>query len=317
MRWHPHVRYGRAMTTPAPALGSGEVLNPIVGAAAVVDLAIGRTALGVERGGNVWFAGPSDLVRLAAGTLTSFRFADGCELSGVAAGPPGVVYVATSTGLVRFAGGVFTRLPLGRLEPAPGHLATSPNGDAVFTVVDGTVTRIAIYDGTALRLLSPGADFPPDLAITRIGFDAAGDLVIGAAGAVALQRDGTWTVIRGLDPSSNFASSIDAIASAAGVVWLASPAGVYEYRGGTFALHRTARPVVCLCVDGDDVWLGMRAGGLGRLRAGELSVFQPGGTQLPHADVTDLVRGEDGRIWVLAGGAIAFIREGEIGRIGE
>lgn len=292
------------------------MLSPVVGAATIAELAVGRTAIGTDRGGNLWFAGASDLVRLAGTTLTSFRFGGDWVFSDVAAGPPGVVYFATSAGLVRFASGVFTLLQLDRVGAASlANLATSASGDAVFRLQDGEITRIAIYDGMALRVMSPGADFPPDLTITRLGFNADGGLVIGATGGVAVQRAGTWTVIRGLDGSSTFASSIDAIASAAGVMWLASPAGVYEYRDGTFALHRTERPVVCLCVDGDEVWLGMRAGGLGRLRAGEISVFQPGGTLLAHEDVTDLVRGDDGRIWVLAGGGIAFIRDGEIERL--
>lgn len=297
-----------------PSFAAGEVLNPVVGAAAVADLAVGRTAIGVDRGGNVWFAGAHDLVRLEGSTLTSFRFDDGHVFSGIAAGPPGVVYFASSSGLVRFTSGAFTLLRPQRLGAAIRHLATSPSGDAVFVTAAREVAMIGRNDGH-LRTLSPAADFPPDLEITSLGFDEAGELVIGAEGAVALQRAGTWTVIRALDTISTFAPTIDEIAAAAGAVWLASPVGVYEYRDGTFALHRTERPVVCLCIDGDELWFGMHAGGLGRLRAGEVSVFAPGGTLLPHEDVTDLVRGNDGRIWVLSGGAIAFIREGEIERL--
>jgi len=297
------------MTT--PAFGSGETLSPAVGTATVAALAVGRTAIGADHAGNVWFAGAHDLVRLEDSKLTALQFGDGCVFTGIAAGPPGIVYFATSAGLVRFAGGVFTLLRSDRLAAGVAHLAASATGVVAFTAAE----RIAICDGAELRVLVPGGDFPPDLSITCVGFDAVDELVIGAAGAVALRRDGTWMVIRGLDATSSFAPTIDEIASSPGVVWLASPGGVYEYRGGTFALHRTERPVVCLCVDDDELWLGMRAGGLGRLRAGELSVFQPGGTLLPHEDVTDLVRGSDGRIWVLAGGAIAVIREGEIERL--
>ncbi|MBA3455844.1 MAG: hypothetical protein H0T42_22295 [Deltaproteobacteria bacterium] len=298
-----------------PSFAAGEVLSPVVGTATVADLAVGRTAIGVERGGNVWFAGAHDLVRLEGTTLTSFRFPDGHVLSGIAAGPPGVVYLASSSGLVRFAGGVFTLFRPQHLAAAIRNLATSPSGDAAFATAADEVAMVGRYDGRELRVLSPGTGFPPDLKITSLGFDEAGELVIGAEGAVAVQRAGTWTVIRGLDTTAAFAPSIDEIAAAAGAVWLASPVGVYEYCGGTFVLHRTDRPVVCLCIDGDELWFGMRAGGLGRLRAGEVSAFMPGGTLLPQEDVTDLVRGEDGRIWVLAGGAIAFIREGEIERL--
>ncbi len=247
--------------------------------------------------------------------MTSFRFDDELVFTGIAAGPPGVVYFATGSGLVRFTSGAFTLLRPQRLGPAIRHLATSPSGDAVFATAAGELGLIGRFDGRELRVLSPAVDFPPELDITALGFDDAGELVIGAAGAVAVRPGGTWTVIRALNATSTFAPTIDEIAAAAGAVWLASPAGVYEYRGGTFALHRTDRPVVCLCVDDDELWFGMRAGGLGRLRAGEGSVFQPGGTLLPHEDVTDLVRGPDGRIWVLASGGIAFIREGEIERL--
>lgn len=306
-----------SMTTQreAPSFAAGDVLSPVVGAATARDLAVGRTAIGVEQGGNVWFAGAHDLVRLEGSTLTSFRFDDRMVFSGIAAGPPGVVYFASSTGLVRFATDTFTLLRPQRVGTAIRLLATSPAGDAVFAAAAGELTVIGRYDGHELRVLWPAADFPPDLEITSLGFDAADELVIGAAGAVALQSGGTWTVIRGLDATSAFAPTIDEIARAAGAVWLASPVGVYEYRGGTFALHRTERPVVCLCVDDDELWFGMRAGGLGRLRAGDSAVFEPGGTLLPREDVTDLVRGADGRIWVLASGGIAFIREGEIERL--
>lgn len=298
-----------------PSFAAGDVLSPVVGAATARELAVGRTAIGVDHGGNVWFAGAHDLVRLEGSTLTSFRFDDGIVFSGIAAGPPGVVYFASSTGLVRFTSGAFTLLRPQRVGPAIRHLATSAAGDAVFATAEGERTVIGRYDGRDLRVLSPAADFPPGLEITALGFDTAGELVIGAAGAVALRPGGAWTVIRGLDASSTFAPTIDEIATTAAAVWFASPVGVYEYRGGTFALHRTERPVVCLCVDDDELWFGMRAGGLGRLRAGDGAVFQPGGTLLPHEDVTDLVRGTDGRIWVLASGGIAFIREGEIERL--
>lgn len=306
-----------AMTTlrETPSFAAAVVLSPAVGAAAARDLAVGRTAIGIDHAGNVWFAGAHDLVRLEGSTLTSFRFDDGVVFSGIAAGPPGVVYFASSTGLVRFTSGVFTLLRPQRVGAAIRHLATSPAGDAVFTTSAGELTVIGRYDGRELRVLSPAADFPPDLEITSLGFDAAGELVIGAAGAVAVRPAGTWTVVRGLDATSTFAPTIDEIATAAGAVWFASPVGVYEYRGGTFTLHRTERPVVCLCIDDDELWFGMRTGGLGRLRAGDGSVFQPGGTLLPQEDVTDLVRGADGRIWVLASGGIAFIREGEIERL--
>lgn len=291
-----------------PSFAAGEVLSPAVGAATVAELAVGRTAIGVDHSGNVWFAGAHDLIRLEGSGLTSFRFGDGIVFSGIAAGPPGVVYFATSSGLVRFSSGAFTLLRPQHLGSAIRHLATSSAGDAVFSTGVDEVGLIGRFDGRDLRLLSPAADFPPDLEITALGFDSAGELVIGAADGVAVRPAGTWTVLRGTD-------AIDEIAAVAGAVWLASTAGVYEVRGGTLVLHRTERPVVCLCIDDDELWFGMRAGGLGRLREGDGAVFQPGGTLLAHEDVTDLVRGTDGRIWVLASGGIAFIREGEIERL--
>lgn len=305
-----------AMTTEqdTPSFAAGEPLSPVVGRAMVADLAIGRTAIGVDHSGNVWFAGSHDLVRLEGSALTSFRF-DGLVFSGVAAGPPGVVYFATTSGLVAFANDEFKLLRPHRIGAAIRHLVTSSTGEAAFATSAGDVGMIARYDGHDLHVMSPGSDFPPDLDITALGFDAAGELVIGAAGAVALRLAGTWTVIRGINDASTFGPTVDEIATAASAVWLATPAGVYEYRGGRFALHRTERPVVCLCMDDDELWFGMRAGGLGRLRAGDDAVFHPGGTLLAQEDVTDLVRGTDGRIWVLAGGGIAFIREGEIERL--
>src|SRR5665647_2576282 len=103
------------------------------------------------------------------------------------------------------------------LSPAVG--AATVAAPAVGRTAMGAVHAGNVwFDGAELRVLVPGGDFPPDLSITCVGFDAVDELVIGAAGAVALRRDGTWMVIRGLDATSSFAPTIDEIASSPGVV---------------------------------------------------------------------------------------------------
>ena len=302
-----------AMTQPWS--GSGEVLTPVVTVGAFADLQRTR-ALGIDRVGNLWCAADAGLVRFDGSALARFGFAEPFAVTGIAPGPEGVVYLATHEGLLRFASGEFTRFRAAGDRPLTA-IATNPGGDAYMLALERLTQarHVLAFDGHAVREVLPGVEFPPGLEITSLGFDAAGQLVIGAIGALALHDGDTWKVFRGLDRSSTFAPAIDAVASGPGVLWLGTPAGVYEYRDRTFALHRTERPVACLCADGDEVWIGMRAGGLGRLRAGELSVLQPGGTLLPHEDVTALVRGTDGRTWLLAGGEVAFIRDGEIERL--
>jgi len=298
-----------------PWSGSGEVVSPVVTVGAFAELRPTR-GLGIDRVGDVWFATDAGVFRFDGHALTRFGFAEGVTVTGIAPGPEGVVYLATHEGLVRFASGEFTRFRAAGDRPLT-KIVTSPAGVAYLLALDRATEQrhVLAFEGHALRELRPGVEFPPDLEITCLGFDASGELVLGAAGALALRDDGAWKVFRGLDRSSTFAPSIDAVACGPGVLWLGSPAGVYEYRDRTFALHRTEHPVTCLCSDGDEIWIGMRAGGLGRLRAGELSALSPGGTTLPHEDVTELVRGTDGRIWVVAGGEVGFIREGELERL--
>ncbi len=305
--------YGPRMTQ--RWFGTGEVVVPVVTVGAFADLHLTR-AMGIDRAGNLWFATNADLFRFDGTALARFGFVEPFAVTAIAAGPEGVVHLATHEGLLVFASGVFT-IHRTNGDHHPTSVATTPGGMTYLLTQDhgAKLHHAVVFDGHAFRELALGSELPPELKLTCLAIDHVGELVIGAAGAFALRDEGTWKVFRGLAPSSSFAPTVDAIAAQLGVVWFGTPEGVYEYRGRTFVLHRTERPVTCLCVDDDEVWIGMRAGGLARLRAGEGALFQPGGTLLAGEDVTDLVRGADGRIWVLSGGDVAFIREGEIERL--
>jgi len=295
--------------------GSGEVLTPIVTVGAFADLHLAR-ALGIDRAGDLWFATAADVFRFDGTALARFGFAEPLAVIAIAAGPEGVVHLATHEGLLVFASGAFT-LHRTNGDHVPTHVVTAPSGTTYLLTQERSSKRrhVVAFDGATFRDVVSGSEVPPDLAITCLAIDHVGELVLGAAGAVALRDEGTWKVFRGLDASSSFAPTVDAIAAHLGVLWFGTPEGVYEYRGRTFVLHRTARPVTCLCVVDDELWIGMRHGGLARLFAGEVALFQPGGTLLAQEDVSALVRGADGRIWVLAGGEVAFIRDGEIERL--
>ena len=295
--------------------GAGEVVNPVVTVGAFADLALTR-AMGVDRAGHLWFATNADLFRFDGTALARFGFAEPFAVTAIAPGPEGVVHIPSHEGLLVFASGVFT-LYRTNGDHHPTHIATAPSGTTYLLTQDhGAKTNHTVaFDGKTFRDVAQGSDVPPDLKVTCLAIDHVGELVLGAIGALALRDEGTWKVFRGLDPSSSFAPTVDAIAAQLGALWFGTPEGVYEYRGRTFVLHRTKRPVTCLCVDDDELWIGMRTGGLARLRAGEVALFQPGGTLLAREDVMDLVRGADGRIWVLSGGEVAFIREGEIERL--
>lgn len=297
--------------------GGGKVLSPLVSAATFSMIDVERGTIGIDRSGAVWFAGYKGVVRFDGTALTHYKFEETFTIGGIAAGPGGVVYFATTGGLVRFSKDVFTLYSSDTSELFENrmvHIAASPAGEVYFTLHERgeAVRHICAFDGATFRVLTPGVDFPPNLEISCLAFDGAGKLVIGCESGIAVQREGTWTVIQALDPASPFASRVYDMAASGDVLWIGSQEGVYEYRNGTFTLHKTDKLVKCLCVDGDEVWLGMYYGGLGRLRAGELAVFQPAGTLLPHEDVEDILRGTDGRIWIHAGGKVAFIREGEI-----
>src|SRR5262249_36957340 len=156
--------------------------------------------------------------------------------------------------------------------------------------------HISVFDGETFRALEPGVDFPAELEISCLAFDAAGELVIGAEGALALHRDGKWVIERKLGEAVFRAKSYDIVVDR-DVMWLGTQSGVLEYRAGSARLHKTPNLAKHLCADGESLWIGMYFGGLGRLTNGELVTIAKEGSELPHEDVEGVVRAKDGTVW--------------------
>src|SRR5262249_47347717 len=268
-----------------PALAGGRKLTArVVENAKNID--VERGAIGPDADGNMWFGGYKGLFRHDGNATTRYVFEETFAVDSIAAGPPGTVYFATNWGLLRFAGGEFTLFDAETSELFDPHLVymrTSPDGRPHLLSYESEADykHISVFDGETFRVLEPGVDFPAELEISCLAFDAAGELVIGAKGALAFKRDGAWGVERTLTDSP-FALSIYDIVLDHGVMWLGTQRGVLEYRDGTTRRHATPNLAKCLCADGDSMWIGMYFGGLGRLTNGELVTIAKEGSELPH-----------------------------------
>jgi ligand-binding sensor domain-containing protein len=301
----------------APALVGGRTLKArVVANAKNVD--VERGAIGADADGNVWFGGYHGLFRYDGSTMTRFVFEETFAVDSIGAGPPGTVYFATNWGLLRFARDTFTLFDIATSELFDQHIVymrTSPDGRPHMLSYESEADykHISVFDGETFHTLEPGVDFPAELEITSLAFDSNGELVIGAEGALALQRDGKWVVERELG-NSPFSAKIYDIVIDRDVMWLGTQHGVLEYRDGKVRAHKTPDLAKCLCADGDSLWIGMYYGGLGRLTNGELVTIAKETSELPHEDVEGLVRARDGTVWIHAGAGVAAIRDGVVRR---
>jgi hypothetical protein len=306
-------RHG-ARGMPAPG---GKVLTArVVEGAKNVD--VERGAIGVGGDGKVWFVGYKGLFRNDGTTITRFVFEDSMAFGAVQPGPSGVTYFATNCGLLQFANDTFTLFTSDNSELFDQHLTdlyTSPDGKAYTVSYESEADHkhISVFDGQTFQTLAPGVDFPPELEIKCLAFDTRGELIIGAEGALAYRRAGEWHVDRELHESV-FSAHLYDIAVDGDTWWIGTQSGVIEYRPDRKAFHKTPALAKCLCKDGDSLWIGMYFGGLGRLRNGELTVIEKASSELPHEDVEGLVRDRDGKVWIRAGGGVAYIDGDDVRR---
>jgi hypothetical protein len=298
--------------------GGGVVITPQISKASWQDLELARGTLGVDREGHAWFASDSGLFRFDGEQLTRHQFEQSFAFDSIAAGPPSVVYFATSWGLLALNGGTFTLYSSDNSELFDNHLVylrCDPEGRAYMLAYEGEAEEkhITTFDGAQFTVLAPGKDFPAGLAISCLAFDARGQLVIGADEALAIQRGGDWKVYERFGKTAPAPHVYD-IAVDGDTLWLGTPGGVWELRDDRFTLHKTSSLAKCLCHAGDTLWIGVSYGGLARLRGGELTVRRQADSALPHDDVEHLALGRDGTLWVHAGQDLARVHAGVLER---
>lgn len=306
-------RHG-ARGMPAPG---GKVLTArVVENAKNID--VERGAIGIGGDGKVWFVGYKGLFRNDGASITRFVFEESMAFGAVAAGPPGVTYFATNWGLLQLANDTFTLFDTENSELFDQHLTdlrASPDGKAYTVSYESEADHkhISVFDGKTFQTLAPGVDFPPELEIKCLAFDARGELVIGAEGAIAYRRDGEWHVDRELE-GTGFSAHVYDIAVDGDTWWIGTQSGVIEYRPDGQKFHKTPNLAKCLCKAGDSLWIGMYFGGLGRLRDGVLTVIEKETSELPHEDVEGVVRDRDGKVWIQAGGGVAYVDGDDVRR---
>ena len=255
---------------------------------------------GAERGG---------LVRLQGGRGTPFH--DGLKsdkTTGVAVGPGGEVWVGTRAGVAEVVGGRLRPIP-----PPPGVrelVTTAVAPDARGGVWIGTpADGLLHYRDGAYTRVGPEAGLP-DPRIASLYADHDGSLWVGTYGpGVVHIRDGVITRLAA-DSVTGPRRVNDFLRDRAGTLWIGADNGLFRLQGGVavpVALREGVRlaQVSALLEDGDgNVWVGMRLGGLVRLRRALVSTV--GTAQgLPHPLVSAVAGAGAAGAWSATQGGVA------------
>jgi ligand-binding sensor domain-containing protein len=298
--------------------GGGKVLSPAIEETPAQTIDVDRGAIGADREGNVWFAGYQGIFRYDGTKVTRFKFEETFAIGHVAAGPPGVVYFGTNWGLLRFASDEWRLYSTQDSELFDHHvtfMTTAPDGRAYMLSYESEVPdkHISIFDGERFTVLEPGKDYPLEMEIERVAFDARGEVMLCGQGGYAIKRDGAWHVVRKLE-GAVFQSRVYDMLDDGEALWIGTQAGVYEQRGEQTTKHNVKNLAKYLLKDASTIWVGTYFGGLVRIRDGEIVVLDAKNSALPHDDVQGFARATDGTIWVHTSGGAAFLRGDELVR---
>ncbi len=299
--------------------GGGKLVKPTkVAKTTWGELALESGCIGADRDGNVWFASNSGLFRFDGKAVTSYEFEESWSYDSLGAGPPGVLYIATNWGLLEYKADKFRLYSSEDSELFDNHLTylkTSPDGRAYMLHYESEAEEkhISVFDGSTFQVLTPGKEFPAGLDITCLGFDHDGELVIGADSGLAVRKADKWKVFQ--EFSNGYDERVHEVASDGDTLWVGTTSGLWKYRDGKLTRQDPEEPVKCVCMAGDSVWVAIGAG-LGQIRAGALTIQTPANSALPADDeIEQLAAGQDGTLWIRAGGDLARVRDGKIERL--
>ena len=296
--------------------GGGKVIAPTASdEVARSEIELSRGCIGCDREGNTWMWSYSGLFRFDGTTVTRLEFAESFAVQAIAA-TPGNVYFATNWGLLRYANGEYRLYSHDNSELFDNHLvyaATAPDGRVYMLAYESEAPdkHVIIFDGETFSTLEPGRDYPLGLNLSRIAFDARGEMMLMGHGGYAIKRGSEWEHVTKYDPTSTFGMAVYDMVDDGDVLWFSTQRGLVERRGEAMTTHDTKNLAKHLLKDGDTLWAGTYHGGLARLRGGEIHIFDEKTSKLPNDDVQGLARGADGTIWIHAGPNLAVLRDGE------
>jgi signal transduction histidine kinase/ligand-binding sensor domain-containing protein len=224
------------------------------------------------------------------------------NIQGIAQSPDGFLWLASATGLYRFDGLTFERIPLeggdDRQSLQVASVAAAPNGDVWIGYDWG---GIAVYRGGHLRPANPGPPSTSSVYLIVTGDGALWARVPGRSGSrLTRHKDGQWTEI---DESWNLplgTNSIAMLVARDGSLYLVNPDGVRRLRPGArrFEFQPLATgygPTIAEDPHGR-IWLA-NADALFRVEFGRGRVGPV--TSLPHSDLyRRLAFDAEGAAWI-------------------
>ena len=297
----------------------GHALKPKKKRTAPADVDVDGGAIAVDGEGNLWIGGNDGLHCWDGKHVTTYEFDESFSVDTVAAGPKGTVYFSTNWGLLTFTGGAWRLYTTEDSELHDNHITElfvdrMGRAHAMGYGSEVKIDRpISVFDGKAFTVLTAGNGFPAGLETNCLAFDAKNRLILGTEGGVVFPDGKTW---KDGKESGNLAA-INVLTTRGDVVWAGAWRGVNRIdadRKSTFI--KTPDGVKCLCVDGDTLWIGMSYGGLLRASGGATKIFKAEDSGLAEDDVEGLALGNDGVLWIAAGGAVFYCKDGLIGAFG-
>lgn len=263
--------------------------------------------------GYLWLATWEGIARYDGTEFRLFRSEDipGLGDDGIRAmhlGPSGDLWAGSGRGgVVRLHRGRWTALP-----PVPGmvtDLLEEPGGRLWVATVRSGIVRV---DGRVRRAITAAEGLPSD-AVTSLDVDRAGRVWVGTAGGLArIEGDRAFPVSGGGLPEG---PALSVLALDDGRLLVGTEQGAYVGREGDFAaVHPglAGDAVIHILRDPDGtLWFGTIAGGLARVRSGELERLEVE-HGLPNARVLTLRRDREGSLWIGTNGGMVRLREAPI-----
>ncbi len=268
-----------------------------------------------DREGNLWIGnGNKGLLRFRDGVFTHFGQESGLSngsVSGIAQDSGGTLWVGTDGGgLFRFENEkcVAVAIPEADQSSFINSLACTPDG----SVWVGNQAGLH-------RVKNTGSEWFNLKNIHALHVDERGQLWIGGNGILARVVDGQPV----LEAWDDRWERIDGIATSPdGVLWLATPHGIFRRSDNETARYRTEDGLsgelfTNLMVDREgSVWICSNASGIDQLKPSRFRVIGTG-QGLSHPTVTSILEAADGAMWIATENGLNRFLDGEMTVFGQ